>query len=57
MDVVWQLAPGSNGVGLMVVRDWGGPAWPLIGRLVADLAVGIALRTLAGIQRRAKRGS
>jgi len=57
MDVVWQLAPGSNGVGLMVVHDWGGPAWRLIGGLAADLAVGIALRTLAGIQRRAKRGS
>ena len=55
--MVWQLAPGSNGVGLMVVHDWGGLAWRLIGGLAADLAVGIALRTLAGIQRRAKRGS
>jgi len=54
---MWSGSSGSNGVGLMVVHDWGGPAWPLIGGLVADLAVGIALRTLAGIQRRAKRGT
>jgi len=44
-------------VDVEVVHTWDGPAWPLIGRLAADLVIGpvfihgIASRTLAGIKR------
>ena len=40
-----------------IIHEWPGPAWPLIGRLAANLVIGpvfihgIASRTLAGIKR------
>jgi ribosome-associated toxin RatA of RatAB toxin-antitoxin module len=61
MDVRWVLtAATEGGVAVEIVHHWRGPAWPLVGRLVADLVIGpifvhgIASRTLAGIRRRAE---
>ena len=57
MDVVWRLAGRDGAVDVEVVHDWGGPAWPLIGRAAANAVIGpvfihgIASRTLAGIKR------
>jgi len=45
------------GTVVTIVHEWPGPAWPLIGRLAANLVIGpvfihgIASRTLAGIKR------
>jgi len=61
MDVVWRLVEGPDGVAVTIVHEWRGPAWPLIGPLVAQLVIGpvfihgIASRTLAGIKREAER--
>jgi len=61
MDVVWRLVEGPEGVAVTIVHEWRGPAWPLIGPLVAQLVIGpvfihgIASRTLAGIKREAER--
>ena len=60
MDVQWQLTEGTEGVTVEIVHRWTGPAWPVVGRLAADLVIGpvfihgIASRTLAGIRRRAE---
>jgi uncharacterized membrane protein len=60
MDVQWQLTEGTDGVAVEIVHRWTGPAWPVVGRLAADLVIGpvfvhgIASRTLAGIRRRAE---
>jgi hypothetical protein len=60
MDVQWQLSEGTDGVTVEIVHRWTGPAWPVVGRLAADLVIGpvfvhgIASRTLAGIRRRAE---
>ena len=61
MNVVWRMVEvgggSGGGVDVEVVHTWDGPAWPLIGRLAADLVIGpvfihgIASRTLAGIKR------
>ena len=61
MDVVWRFTssepPQNDGVLVTIVHEWRGPAWPLIGRLAANLVIGpvfihgIAARTLAGIKR------
>jgi coenzyme Q-binding protein COQ10 len=57
MDVVWSLAPTGAGVDATVVHRWSGPAWPLVGGVVARVVIGpvfihgIASRTLAGIKR------
>jgi len=59
MDVVWRLVSDADGRGVdvTIVHEWSGPAWPLIGRLAADLVIGpvfvhgIASRTLAGLKR------
>ena len=76
MDVVWRVVPqaevpkGPFRVGITedvdtvvtIVHEWPGPAWPLIGRLAANLVIGpvfihgIASRTLAGIKRDVERG-
>lgn len=67
MSVVWRMVEvggGSGGdVDVEVVHTWDGPAWPLVGRLAADLLIGpvfihgIASRTLAGIKRAAETGN
>jgi hypothetical protein len=62
MDVVWRLIEEGNGAGVQaeIVHTWTGPAWPLIGRVAANLVIGpvfihgIASRTLAGIKRAAE---
>jgi uncharacterized membrane protein len=57
MDVIWSLVPSGVGVDVAVVHRWNGPAWPLVGGVVARLVIGpvfihgIASRTLAGIKR------
>jgi hypothetical protein len=57
MEVRWQLAEAGGLVEVAVVHEWRGPAWPLIGGLVAGVVIGpvfihgIASRTLAGIKR------
>jgi uncharacterized membrane protein len=62
MSVVWRMADSEGGVDVEIVHTWDGPAWPLIGRLAADLVIGpvfihgIASRTLAGIKREVERG-
>ncbi|HWC75198.1 MAG TPA: SRPBCC family protein [Gemmatimonadales bacterium] len=62
MEVVWRLRE-DQGVDVEVVHTWTGPAWPLIGKLAANLVIGpvfihgIASRTLAGIKRYAEKGS
>ena len=57
MDVRWQLTTAAGrGVAVEIVHQWSGPAWPLVGRLAANLVIGpvfvhgIASRTLAGIR-------
>lgn len=56
MDVVWRLAERDAVVEVEIVHEWAGPAWPLVGRLAADVVIGpvfihgIASRTLAGIK-------
>lgn len=60
MDVEWILEPGAGGVEIMIVHQWDGPRWPVVGRLAASLVIGpvfihgIASRTLAGVKRRAE---
>ena len=45
----------------MIVHEWDGPAWPLIGKLAARMVIGpvfvhgIASRTLAGLAHAAER--
>lgn len=62
MEVVWRLIE-DQGVVVEVVHTWTGPAWPLIGKLAANLVIGpvfihgIASRTLAGIKRYAENGA
>jgi len=57
MRVTWRLVEvDGGGVDVEIVHTWDGPAWPLIGRLAADLVIGpvfihgVASRTLAGIK-------
>jgi ribosome-associated toxin RatA of RatAB toxin-antitoxin module len=60
MAVEWQLQAREEQVEVMIVHQWTGPSWPLIGALAADLIIGpvfihgIASRTLAGVKRRAE---
>ena len=56
MEVAWRFE-AVEGVLVTIVHEWPGPAWPLVGRLAANLVIGpvfihgIARRTLAGIKR------
>ena len=60
MDVEWTLRAAPRGVEIMIVHEWAGPSWPLIGAAAADWVIGpvfihgIATRTLAGVKRRAE---
>ena len=69
MDVLWELRPleeepgpirrtaGAPRTRVVILHDWEGPAWPLIGGFAARRVIGphfvkvIADRTLAGIRR------
>lgn len=61
MDVRWEFRPAGAGTQVRIVHAWGGPRWPLIGRLAAERVIGplfvsaIARRTLAGVGREAER--
>jgi ribosome-associated toxin RatA of RatAB toxin-antitoxin module len=63
MDVRWEFLPAQEGTLVRIVHEWGGPAWPIIGRFAADHVIGphfvsvIARRTLAGICARAEQTS
>jgi hypothetical protein len=60
MDVEWSMHGSETGVEVVIVHEWNGPSWPLIGGLAATLVIGpvfihgIASRTLAGVKRRAE---
>ena len=57
MDVVWKIEPRGAETEVIIVHDWTGPRWPLIGQAAASWIIGpvfihgIASRTLAGIAR------
>ena len=57
MDVRWRLVAQPHGVEVTIEHEWGGPAWPVVGLLLARWVIGpvfihgIAKRTLAGIKR------
>jgi coenzyme Q-binding protein COQ10 len=58
MEVAWRFDSQAEAwVLVTVVHEWRGPAWPLVGRIAANLVIGpvfihgIASRTLAGIKR------
>jgi len=63
MDVEWSVDQRGDNVGVTIVHEWAGPAWPLIGGIAATLVIGpvfihgIASRTLAGVKRRAESGN
>ena len=60
MDVEWRLTHKGGKVDIMIIHEWPGPKWPLIGKLAADLVIGpvfihaIASRTLAGVKSHAE---
>lgn len=66
MDVLWTLeaaGPSRGGVPrtrIVVLHDWDGPGWPLVGGLAARRVIGphfirvVADRTLAGVRRAAE---
>lgn len=62
MDVEWRLDPAPGGTRIVIVHDWEGPAWPLVGGLAARGVIGphfirvVADRTLGGIRRAAESG-
>lgn len=63
MDVLWRLTPETGGTRIVIVHDWEGPRWPLIGGMAARLVIGpvfihvVAGRTLEGVRAAAERGS
>ncbi len=60
MDVEWTLKAQGGDVEVVIVHQWTGPRWPLVGSLAARWVIGpvfihgIASRTLAGVKRRAE---
>lgn len=62
MDVVWRLEETDDGTRIVILHDWSGPGWPLIGGFAARAVIGprfirvVADRTLAGIRREVERG-
>ena len=61
MDVEWRLSEIGSAVEISIVHEWGGPPWPIISGIAADLVIGpifihgIASRTLAGVKQEAER--
>jgi len=61
MEVEWQFARMGDQTQVRIIHVWNGPAWPLIGGLIARLVIGpvfvhgIASRTLAGLALAAER--
>ncbi|MFQ5747623.1 MAG: SRPBCC family protein [Gemmatimonadota bacterium] len=56
MDVEWRLAGRDGGTRIVILHDWEGPAWPVIGGLAARTVIGphfirvVAQRTLEGLR-------
>lgn len=63
MDVEWRLDPEGDGTRIVIVHEWDGPAWPLVGRPAARHVIGprfirvVAGRTLEGIRAAAEAGA
>lgn len=63
MDVLWTMEETPAGIDVVIVHEWTGPGWPIIGRTAAELVIGpvfvhgIASRTLAGIKQSVERAS
>lgn len=69
MDVVWRFEPVDDGAAdgpatrVVIVHDWSGPGWPLIGGFAARAVIGphfvrvVADRTLRGIRRALEGGA
>ena len=61
MDVRWEFEPRGGDTLIRVTHEWSGPAWPLIGRMAANVVIGpgfisaIARRTVAGVALEAAR--
>lgn len=61
MDVEWSFVPEAGATRVRIVHMWDGPAWPLVGRVIARRVIGpvfvsgIASRTLAGLAAAAER--
>lgn len=61
MDVLWDLEEEGGRTRIVVLHDWEGPGWPLVGRLAAERVIGphfirvVADRTLEGVRREALR--
>ncbi len=62
MDVQWRLEPDGDHTRIVIVHEWSGPGWPLIGRFAARRVIGphfvhvVAGRTLAGLKRAVEGG-
>lgn len=63
MDVEWRVTSEDGGTRIVIVHDWEGPGWPLIGRIAANWVIGphfihvVAGRTLEGVKRAAESGA
>ena len=63
MEVLWTVDAEDGGTRVIIVHQWLGPRWPLIGGIAANVVIGpvfihgIASRTLAGIARAAESSS
>lgn len=61
MRVVWRLDPSEEETRIVIVHEWDGPRWPVIGGIAARRVIGpwfvrvVADRTLAGIKRAVER--
>lgn len=60
MDVEWRLTAREGTTEIIIVHEWDGPNWMLLGKPAANLVIGpvfihgIASRTLAGVKRKAE---
>lgn len=66
MDVLWRFEPADGDAGatrIVILHDWPGPGWPLIGGFAAGRVIGphfvhvVADRTLDGIRRSLEPGA
>lgn len=61
MDVLWTMEEEQGGTRIVILHDWDGPGWPVIGDFAARRVIGphfirvVADRTLAGVRREAER--
>lgn len=63
MDVEWRLEAGGGATRVVIVHDWAGPRWPLIGGIAARAVIGphfiriVAQRTLEGLRKSLEDGA